>query len=207
MMQISIIKQTDAPTLESLSARAFTTQHERPWNAQEYCEILNARGYGWIITKDNDACGFILLQDCVDYQEIMKIAVDPAHRRIGIGSRLLDIALQGRKDPYDEMCHAHEDMQSKTCYDTRFLLEVAENNEEALSLYERFGFKNIGKRPKYYTCPPKDCERLIRTSPYDSVASSQKSLDLHDVNKKNGFKDSTKYIDALILERLVRDPK
>jgi ribosomal protein S18 acetylase RimI-like enzyme len=64
-------------------------------------------------------------------QEILNLAVDPASRRIGVGSQLLAAALEG----------SHGD----------WYLEVRESNLDAQKLYKRFGFQPTGRRPGYYT--------------------------------------------------------
>lgn len=75
--------------------------------------------------------------------DIQTIAVDPSHRRLGIGavlvSRLLDVA-RGRG--------AHE-----------VLLEVRADNSSAQRLYERHGFTAIAVRPRYYQ--PDDVDAVV----------------------------------------------
>jgi [ribosomal protein S18]-alanine N-acetyltransferase len=66
--------------------------------------------------------------------ELQRIAVDPAHRRQGLASRLL--ADVGRRA-------AAEGVQ-------RLLLEVREDNTDALAFYAARGFEEIARRPRYY---------------------------------------------------------
>lgn len=69
-----------------------------------------------------------------DQLHIVTIAVDPPFQRLGIAARLLlscfDAALEA-------------EMPS-------VVLEVRESNTNAQALYERFGFKRIGRLRKYY---------------------------------------------------------
>jgi len=69
-----------------------------------------------------------------DIAELQRIAVDPAHRRRGLASRLL--ADVGRRA-------AAERVQ-------RLLLEVREGNTDALAFYAARGFEEIARRPRYY---------------------------------------------------------
>lgn len=69
-----------------------------------------------------------------DQLHLVTIAVDPAFQRLGIASRLLLNCL-------DQALEA--DMPS-------VVLEVRESNTAAQALYERFGFKKLGRLRKYY---------------------------------------------------------
>ncbi len=62
--------------------------------------------------------------------EILNLAVAPGHRRRGVASRLLAPLLQRR---------------GVTWY-----LEVRESNRAARRLYEKLGFRDVGRRPLYY---------------------------------------------------------
>lgn len=65
---------------------------------------------------------------------ILTIDVLPTHRRRGIGLSLLQTMEKAFKDKNAKICH----------------LEVRENNIEALNLYEKSGYKKIGKLHDYY---------------------------------------------------------
>ena len=65
---------------------------------------------------------------------IMNLAIDPAFRRRGIGSTLLQSGLEYLKS-----------LGAKTCE-----LEVRVNNQEAIALYEKFGFVIKDRIQNYY---------------------------------------------------------
>ncbi|MGC4938012.1 GNAT family N-acetyltransferase [Kribbella sp. DT2] len=67
-----------------------------------------------------------------DPVDLLRIAVDPAYRRTGLGRRLLAAAL--------------EQHQARSV-----LLEVAAGNEAAIGLYAGFGFAELSRRRGYYT--------------------------------------------------------
>jgi ribosomal protein S18 acetylase RimI-like enzyme len=79
--------------------------------------------------------GFVVLlvpaadEDPVD---LLRVAVDPAYRRTGLGRQLLAAAL--------------DEHSTRTV-----LLEVAAGNEAAIGLYAGFGFAEISRRRGYYT--------------------------------------------------------
>ncbi len=65
---------------------------------------------------------------------LMNLAVDPAFRRLGIGSTLLQRGLEYLQS-----------LGAKTCE-----LEVRVNNQEAIALYEKFGFVIKDRIKSYY---------------------------------------------------------
>ena len=69
-------------------------------------------------------------QSASDEAEILNLAVDPAWRRRGVGSALLNEVIQ----------RAHGTI----------FLEVAEPNAPAIGLYRKLGWGNAGIRPGYY---------------------------------------------------------
>jgi [ribosomal protein S18]-alanine N-acetyltransferase len=68
-----------------------------------------------------------------DELEVLNVAVDPAWRSQGIGTRLLEFSLE---------------TSSKTVH-----LEVRESNLAAISCYRGLGFYVAGRRPGYYQNP------------------------------------------------------
>lgn len=76
------------------------------------------------------ACGWLVL----DELHITLVAVDPHHRRRGLGRRvLLELLAEGRRLGAE-----------------RATLEVAADNQAALVLYDRCGFRTAGVRRRYY---------------------------------------------------------
>lgn len=78
--------------------------------------------------------------------EIDSIAVHPDARRQGAGAALLQAVLD-----WATARGAHQ-----------LTLEVRSSNAPALRLYERFGFRQQGVRPRYYVDPPEDALLLSR---------------------------------------------
>jgi ribosomal-protein-alanine N-acetyltransferase len=69
-----------------------------------------------------------------DVAELQRIAVDPAHRRAGLATALLEGVVDA----------------ARTADADRLLLEVRDDNAGALAFYARHGFVEIDRRPRYY---------------------------------------------------------
>lgn len=84
--------------------------------------------------KEGRCVGYVYGQQVLDEVELWRIASDPDLRRQGIGSQLLTAFIE----------------QSKQRGAIQIFLEVASGNKPAIALYERFGFKIMGRRKAYY---------------------------------------------------------
>lgn len=84
------------------------------------------------IKEKNKLIGFIHYSRIYECLEIQNIIVDKMWRNKGYASALLDNLIQNNKDA------------------KKILLEVNENNEEAIKFYQKHKFVEINRRPKYY---------------------------------------------------------
>jgi ribosomal-protein-alanine N-acetyltransferase len=78
--------------------------------------------------------GYIGAWEIIDEAHITTVAVNPEYKGRGIAKALLVAVL--------ERCY-----EAKIKYIT---LEVRVSNKAAIGLYEKFGFKSLGLRKKYY---------------------------------------------------------
>lgn len=121
----------DVAAVADLEVEAFAD----PWPPAVFFEELILPGRDYVVVEDGGrmaAYGGIMLVD--EDAHIMTIAVDPARRREGFGTRVM-LAL----------CDAALDRGAR-----HLTLEVRESNLAAAGLYERFGFTAVGRRPRYY---------------------------------------------------------
>lgn len=81
-----------------------------------------------------------------DELHINNLAVLPAWRRRGVASRLVEYVLRA----------------GAAAGAVRATLEVRASNHPAIALYERFGFREHGRRARYYTNPVEDALILWR---------------------------------------------
>ncbi len=94
------------------------------------------RGSGQHGTEHAVTTGYALLR-CFDDAEIIMIASDPAFRRCGIGSALLNALTE-------EAVRRHAGS---------IFLEVRESNDAARAMYRKAGFVEKGIRRNYYHAP------------------------------------------------------
>lgn len=100
-------------------------------------ELENSQGLNshYFVAKfKNKIVGFAGILTIIDEVNIMNIVVRKDSRKLGIGSSLLNFIINF----------------AKTQNVTSITLEVNENNLPAIGLYEKYGFKKVGLRKKYY---------------------------------------------------------
>jgi len=114
-----------------------------PWqlNSFEY-ELGNKDAVPYVAALGKEIVGYVILRTIVDVTHLMEIAVKLKLRQTGIGGMLLRAALQ-------ELRRIKHDINLVT-------LEVRESNIAAIRLYEKAGFKEIGRRKDYYKKPIED---------------------------------------------------
>ena len=114
-----------------LHAQAFPD--DRGWSAAEFADLLALPGA--VVT--GDARSFVLGRVTADEAEILTLATDPGHRRMGLAHRALAAFTE----------------RAAEAGAARVFLEVAADNVAALALYEAAGFTEIGRRRGYYARP------------------------------------------------------
>ena len=97
-------------------------------------ELENDKTKYIIARENNEIVGFAGILIIFDEANLNNIVVKKSCRGRGIGGELLETLI--------DLC---SDLNLKT-----FTLEVNVENVPAIKLYEKFGFKNLGIRKKYY---------------------------------------------------------
>lgn len=132
------------PMLAADLAPALAVEAEgiSPWTAAELeGELGEETGWQFVAVasgQDMDLCGFICGRMVAGEAEILRLAVARVWWRRGVASLLLAHSL-------DFLAHQAVD---------RVFLEVRAANAGARSLYEKFGFRQVGLRRNYYASPP-----------------------------------------------------
>ena len=97
-------------------------------------ELENGKSKYFVAKQENEIVGFAGILLIIDQVNIMNIVVKKDKRNFGIGSSLLEEIIR-----YSKIHNA-----------TSITLEVNEKNIPAIKLYEKYGFKQVGLRKKYY---------------------------------------------------------
>jgi len=129
------LSATDSPAISAIHQEDFV----RPWTDGEFASLLGQDTvFGFVAREtgrgDASPVGFVLARLAAGEGEILTVAVARAHRRQGLGWRLMDAVL---RELHSQRAEA-------------LFLEVDETNAAAITLYRRLGFFEVGKRPRYY---------------------------------------------------------
>lgn len=109
-----------------------------PWTCGAFASAIAEGNECWVACDASDAViGYFVLMPVVDEAHLLTIAVRADLQRLGLGRALLDRVMDLARE-----------MKMVS-----LLLEVRPSNERALDLYERYGFKEIGRRKHYYPAP------------------------------------------------------
>jgi [ribosomal protein S18]-alanine N-acetyltransferase len=134
----------DIDRLMAVMRSAFDPAYGEAWNRRQVEDALLLghshyallAAYGGEPSGDEPAAAFFLSRHGFEEEELLLLAVDPAHRRKGLGLALLKRLAVG----------------AKSRGAARLLLEMRADNP-AEALYRAFGFEPIGRRQQYYRSP------------------------------------------------------
>lgn len=130
---VSLMRLDDVPDVAALECRVFPD----PWSPDSFlAEVERRPDVGWpvVVREGGRLIGYAVVWFIVDEIHIGNIAVSPDHQGRGVGRWLLErILAEGR--------------QRGMVFAT---LEVRPSNRAAIALYERFGFRKIAVRRRYY---------------------------------------------------------
>ncbi len=120
---------SDLPAVMELDARALP----KPWSRGIWRSELESPFALYLVLEEEGAViGQIGVRSVLDELHITTVAVHPDHRRRGHARALIGAALAASPDA--RLVH----------------LEVRPSNRTARTLYESLGFRETGRRPRYY---------------------------------------------------------
>ena len=125
-------------SLEALEQACFSL----PWTRDQLVSQLPDEQHVFLVADSGNGqvLGYVGMMVVLDEGYISNVAVSPDHRRKGIADALMRALL----------CEADRRSLSFVT------LEVREHNEAAIKLYEKWGFRPVGKRKNYYERPAED---------------------------------------------------
>jgi ribosomal-protein-alanine N-acetyltransferase len=140
---IRSLSYSDLPQVISIERRSFPT----PWSlAMFVLELSKPSGICLAAAHGRQLYGYLVCSRYDQAWHLMNVAVEPSARCTGIGAELIEAMIE-RAGP-----------------DSSFTLEVRPSNAPAIKLYERYGFKSVGTRPRYYPDTGEDAIIMWRTS-------------------------------------------
>jgi len=120
---------SDLAQVIAIERRAFTS----PWSLGMFViELSKPSSINLAAVLDGEIVGYAICAKYLEAYHVMTLAVDPDHRRRGVATALLDGVIERAGD------------------EANYTLEVRVSNAGAIALYERYGFREVGTRPRYY---------------------------------------------------------
>ena len=142
-VEIRRLTYADLPQVVAIERRAFTT----PWSlAMFVLELSKPSGICLAAVVETELAGYLVCSRYDTVWHVMNVAVDPDRRRRGIATALIAALLD------------------RIGGDAQVTLEVRRSNGGAIALYERFGFRSAGVRPRYYADNGEDAVIMWRTT-------------------------------------------
>ncbi len=136
-MNIVTMNACHVPQVAELEKLCFPD----PWSEKSIASELENELSHWLVAVDGDrVAGYVGSQTVLGETDMMNVAVHPDYRRQGIGEALVDALVSDLRK-----------MESRC-----LTLEVRASNAPAICLYEKIGFCQVGRRPKYYRNPRED---------------------------------------------------
>lgn len=133
--RITDAKKEHVPAIGRIERESFSM----PWSEELIESYRSSDNCIFLVAEDGEGAvqGYISCQTVLDEAYIANIATAAEYRRRGIADALVTALLERVGE-----------------VNFSFLtLEVRESNSPAISLYQKHGFKTLGKRPNYYEKP------------------------------------------------------
>ena len=140
-MSIREMKVDDLKRIVELEKDLFLS----PWNEEDFIHELKENPMAGYYIEKGDNCAFVKKENQIigyiglwflgDQCQITTIATDRHFQGQGCASQLMEYALE----------------KSEELHYQNVNLEVRVSNVKAIALYQKFGFKNVAVRKRYYS--------------------------------------------------------
>ena len=133
-MTLKLLQPEDLPAVAALEKQCFHT----PWSAAALAYLTGGDAFGVVCFDESGAAlAYAGITVSLDDGALTNVATAPAARQQGLGEQVLRALME----------------EARRRGVTHFSLEVRESNFPAIRLYEKLGFRAVGKRPRFYTDP------------------------------------------------------
>ena len=134
---MELMNKQHVSQVAALEASVFST----PWSeASIRTELENPFAIWLVVVEGDNLAGYLGVEYGPDGGDIMTIATAPEFRGRGVGKALISAMVEKLQEQ-----HLHW-----------LTLEVRPSNEAAVGLYKSLGFREVGRRPRYYKKPTED---------------------------------------------------
>ena len=128
-VEVRRLAYSDLPAVISIERRSFPT----PWSlAMFVLELSKPSGTCLAASAGGQLAGYVICSRYDQVWHLMNIAVAPEQRGSGVAGQLMRRLIEESQGALP------------------FTLEVRVSNRRAIGMYERFGFRSAGVRPRYY---------------------------------------------------------
>ena len=124
------MREADLDAVMLVEERAYPY----PWTRGIFRDCLRAGYPMWLLEQQGVIVGYGVLSIAAGEAHVLNLCTAPGHEGQGLGRRMLQALLR--------IARGHGAQ--------RVFLEVRPSNPRAIALYERNGFNEIGRRPRYY---------------------------------------------------------
>lgn len=129
------MREADLDAIMRIETRAYPF----PWTLGIFRDCMRADYPMWVQEQHGDKgpgaiVGYGVLSIAADEAHVLNLCTAPGHEGQGLGRRMLQALLRIARGAGAQ----------------RVFLEVRPSNPRAIELYDRSGFNEIGRRPRYY---------------------------------------------------------
>lgn len=137
----------DLPGILAIERDCFSV----PWSERSFRHVMERADAGLLVSGDGrgGVAGYAAYWVVDGKAELADLAVRPDHRRRGLG-----------RDLVEAVCREAERREAEVVF-----LQVRESNAAARELYLSAGFRDVGRRSRYYRLPAEDAVVLARSLP------------------------------------------
>lgn len=105
-----------------------------PWSRGIFGDCLRVGYCCRVVEADGEIAGYGILSVAAGEAHLLNLCIAPPWRRAGLAGVLVEALI----------------LEARVRRAQRLFLEVRPSNRAAIGLYEKFGFRVIGRRPHYY---------------------------------------------------------